>query len=168
MKENKPLAGGNLPPVFARKFSVKEVLAALIFFILLFASLPMEYDDIKARTFIYPIMWIGAGYIVFKIFPKKSLTKSSLLIALGIVGLFYILTQVTGFCAWGHHGTLYVNKKDKSIKIICRTYDCFGTAEGCRLFKERRLTQHIKWVTSLDENPVDTTKWQSVSLMSSE
>ena len=151
-----------------RKFSVKEVIATLISFLLLFLFLPLEYDNIKAKTFIYPIIWISMGYIVFKAFPKKSLTKSSLLMSLGVIGLLYIFTHVIGFCAWIKHGTLYINKRDKSIRIICRTYDCLGTAEDCQLFEERRISQHIKWVTSFDKKPIDTSKWQSVPFMSSE
>jgi hypothetical protein len=149
------------------KPSVKKVLAVLIFFLVLFIFLPLEYDKIKAKTFIYPIMWTGMGYIVFKAFRRKSNIQITLLILLGIIGLFYTITHIIGFCAWGSNGTLYINKKNKSNRIVCRTYDCLGTAEGCRLFEVRRITEHIKWVTNFDEQPIDTTKWQSVPFMSS-
>ncbi|OQP60610.1 hypothetical protein A3860_32875 [Niastella vici] len=168
MKTNEPIVGSNASPISVRKFSVKEVLVALIFFLVLFIFLPLEYDNIKAKAIIYPVMWISMGYIVFKAFPGKSLTKSSLLIILGVICLSYTFSHVIGFCGWIKHGTLYKNKRDKSIRIICRTYECFGTAEGCQLFEERRITEHIKWVTSFDEKPIDTTKWQSVPFMSSE
>ena len=168
MKKNELIAGGNASPITVRKFSLKKVLAALISFLILFLFLPLEYDNIKAKTFIYPIMWISLGYIVFKAFPGKSYTKRILLMLLGIIGLFYIFIHVIGFCGWIQYGTLYVNKRDKSIRIICRTYGCFGTAEGCRFFEQRRITEHIKWVTSFDEKPIDTTKWQSVPSVSYE
>jgi hypothetical protein len=168
MKKNEPIAGDNVSPISARKFSLKKVLAALISFLVLFIFLPLEYDNIKAKTFIYPIMWISLGYIVFKAFPGKSFTKRILLMLLGVIGLFYTFTQVIGFCAWINHGTLYINKRDKSISITCRTYDCVGTDEGCRLFELRRITEHLQWVTSFDEKPIDTTKWQSVPLTSYE
>jgi hypothetical protein len=170
MKEVPP-RGGIFLQCFSniyKKISVKKVLTALISFLILFIFLPLEYDNIQAKTFIYPIMWIGMGYIVFKAFPGKSPTKSILLMLLGIIGLFYTFTHAIGFCAWIKHGTYYINKRDKSIRIICRTYDCYGTAEGCRLFEVRRITEHIKWVTSFDEKPIDTIKWQSVPFMSSE
>jgi hypothetical protein len=151
-----------------RKFSVKEVVATFVVLLVLFISLPLEYDNIKAKTFIYPIMWIGVSYIVFRAFPENSQTRSISLIFLGIIGLFYTITHIVGFCGWSKHGTLYINKRDKSIRIICRTYDCLGTAEGCRLFEVRRITDHIKWVTSFDEKPIDTSKWQDVPFMSYE
>lgn len=168
MKKNEHITGGNASRISVRKFSVKKVLAVLISFLVLFILLPLEYDNTKAKTFIYPIMWISMGYIVFKAFPRKSHTKSILLMLLGVIGLFYTFTHVIGFCTWTNHGTLYINKRDKSIRIICRTYDCLGTAEGCRLFEVRRITEHIKWVTSFNEKATDTTKWQNVPLMSSE
>jgi hypothetical protein len=167
MKKNEPIVSGNASPISVRKFSLNKVLAALIFSLVLFIFLPLEYDNIKAKTFIYPIMWISLGYIVFKAFPGKSYTQRILLMLLGIIGLFYTFTHVIGFCGWIKHGTLYVNKRDKSIRIICRTYDCLGTAEGCRLFEQRIITEHIKWVTNFDEKPIDTT-WQSVPFMSNE
>lgn len=167
MKISEDLANGNAPR-YVRKFSVKEVSIALISLLVLLLLLPLEYDNLKAKAFIYPIIWVSAGYIVVRAFPRKSITKSSLLLSLGIIVFFQIFIQVIGFCAWAKHGTLYINKRDKSIRIICRTYDCLGTAEGCRLFEERRITQHIKWVTSFDEKPIDTTKWQDVPFMSPE
>lgn len=147
----------------------KRVFVALIVLLVLVISLPLEYDNIRAKTFIYPLMWIGAVYIVFKAFPKKLLVaRSLLLVFLGLVGFFVILPRVVGFCGWTHHGTLYVKKGDRSVRIICRTFDCFMTAEGCQRFKERRITEHIKWVTSFDEKTVDSTIWESVSSMSTD
>jgi len=57
---------------------------------------------------------------------------------------------------------MYKNKEDKSILIVCRRFDCYGTAEDCRLFKIKKLTNHLKWVTKFEEAKVDITKWDDV------
>ena len=157
MKRIRPIAGRN-----------KKIVAILISLLVLCLLLPLEYDNIKAKTFIYPILWIGVVYTIRKLFPNDSILRNSLLVLLYIVGCFYFLTQVTGFCGWAKHGTLYINKRDRSIRVTCRTYDCLGTAEGCQLFEERRLTKHLRWVTRFSKEPVDTTQWQNVPFMSAD
>jgi len=45
-----------------------------------------------------------------------------------------------------------------------KTYECLMTEGDPELFEERTIINHIKWVTPFEENPIDTTKWQRVSL----
>lgn len=152
-----------------KEYSLKNIVAVLITLLVLLLLLPLEYDNIRAKSFIYPLMWIGAVYLVFKAFPKKHyVTRNLLLIFLGLFGFFVILPRVIGFCGWTHHGTLYVKKGDKSIRLVCRSYECYMTDGPCQLFKERRITKHLKWVTSFGEESVDKTIWEEVSSMSTE
>ena len=148
---------------------MKTILTVSITFLVLLLLLPLEYDNIKAKSFIYPLMWIGAVYIVFKAFPKKQyITRSLLLVFLGLFGFFVILPRVIGFCGWIHYGTLYVKKGDRSIRLVCRSYECYMTDGPCQLFKERRITKHFKWVTSFGEGPVDKTIWEEIPSMFTE
>jgi hypothetical protein len=146
-----------------RRFSRTEIVVALLLLFLLFFFLPLEYDDIKAKTFLYPMILISIAFVVYKTFPDPSELRTFVFSIGGgaylLCALLYI-PNLIGFCASRDHGTLYVNKKDPSRRITMTGYSCFLTDEDTQLYEERTITQHIKWVTSFDEKPVDTTKWQ--------
>jgi len=55
-----------------RSFSRKQIVVALLFFFLLFFFLPLEFYDIKAKTFLYPVIWVSIAFVVYKSFPKPS------------------------------------------------------------------------------------------------
>jgi hypothetical protein len=147
------------------KFTLKEIVGWLGFFVLLFLLFHLEYDNIKANTFLYPLFWISVEYILIKKFIHKS-TLRTIVFSLGGVLYFFIalnfLVDLTGFCAWGHSNILYINKRDKSIKIDCRSYECFMTAGDCELFEVKNITTHLKLVTKFNDKPIDTTKWEKV------
>ena len=81
--------------------------------------------------------------------------------------IYYLVTFLLAFsffffCRWGSHGAIYQNKGNAYVKIICKTYDCYGTSEGCRLFKQREILAHVYWVTMFDDTKVDTAIWEEV------
>jgi len=147
------------------KFTLKEILGWVSFFILLFALLHLEYDTIKVKTFIYPLFWISIAYILIKKYRRKSTLRRIIFLLGGVLYFFIalnILADLTGFCAWGHSNVLYINKSDKSTKIACRSYECFMTSDNCELYEVKNITTHLKWVTKFNENPIDTTRWEKV------
>jgi predicted membrane channel-forming protein YqfA (hemolysin III family) len=149
-----------------RKLSVNKVLITATTIIALFFSTRLEFDGFRVKTAVCPILWIGIGILGFRYFKilrggASAIRKS--LLALGFA--FYIFgTLFYGsrffMCAEGNHGILFINKRDKSLSLECRTYDCYGTADDCQLYKVKNLTRHIKWVTKFNENQVDTSEWQ--------
>jgi hypothetical protein len=146
-----------------RRFSRTEIVVASLFFFLLFFLLPLKYDNIKAKTFLYPIIWISSAFVVYRTFPKPSELRTFIFTIGGGLCFLYALLNIPnliGFCALRDHGTLYINRKDPSRRIIMTGYSCFLTDDDIQLYQERTITEHIKWVTSFDEKPVDTTKWQ--------
>ena len=149
-----------------RKLSVNKIFITATTIIALLFLIRLEFGGFKAKTVIYPILWVGIGILGFKysklLRGRESAIRKSLL-GLGLA--FYIFgTLFFGFrffmCAENNHGISFINKQDKSLSLECRTYDCYGTADDCQLYKVRNLTKHIKWVTKFIENPVDTSKWQ--------
>jgi hypothetical protein len=169
MTKNSLPASQNSKKASIRKFSLKEVLVSILVLSLLFFLLPLEYDNIKAKTFLYPIIWTSFAFIMYKTFPVKSLMRTILFSIGAIIYVVFALSfiiNLTGFCAWINHGTLYVNKRNPSVRIISRGYGCFLTDDDGQLFEERRFTPHIKWVTDFSETPIDTTKWKAVPFMS--
>ena len=146
-----------------RRFSRTEIVVALLFFFLLFFFLPLKYDDIKAKTFLYPVIWVSIAFVMYRAFPKPSELRTFVFSIGGIAYFLCVLLyipNVVGLCASRDHGTLYVNKKDPSRRITRTGYSCLLTDEDSQWYEERSITQHIKWVTSFDEKQVDTTKWQ--------
>ena len=158
---NSILSAWRTTPV--KRYSRKEIVVASLFFFLLFFFLPLKYDNIKAKTFLYPIIWICSAFVVHRAFPKPSDLRTFVFTIGGGACFLYVLLHIPnliGFCGSRDHGTLYVNRMDPSRKITMTAYSCFLTDDDIQLYEERSITQHIKWVTSFDEKPVDTTKWQ--------
>jgi hypothetical protein len=165
MKIGTSSAQGNSYLIVRRKFKLKELLIALAYFLLLFSLLPLEYDNIRARTFVYPLIYVSAAYVLYKALFERSSEKYAIGLVGGIIAFFFIIyyfLRLIGFCAWSDFGILYVNRNDKSDKIIMRGYGCFLTDTDTQLFEEREITKHLKWVTNFDEKPINTTKWQKV------
>ena len=155
--------------VIMRKPPVNKILIIAVTILVLFFLTYLEIDDFKAKTIIYPILWIGIGLLGYKYY--NILRGSDSAIRKTILGLgfaFYVLASLSfglGFflCGEGDHGVSYTHKKKKSLSLICRRYDCYGTADRCQLYKVRNLTKHIKWVTKYtkyNEKPVDTSEWR--------
>ena len=140
----------------------KLIVVALIEGILFFLSY-IEYDNFKLSRIIYPLICISLPfvlqYLLSELYLKVSHIIISTLVYIGIISLSYLFSL---FCAWSDDLLLYKNKKNKSLLIVCRTYDCYGTDEDCHLYKVKKITKHIKWVTKFEEKKVDSTKWNHV------
>jgi hypothetical protein len=170
MKKNSRSIQGESYLIVIRRFSLKEFLLTVAYFAFLIFFLPLQYDNIKARTFLYPIIWMSAAFVVYETFFKRSQERLAILKVGRVIAFFLILYFFRGlipFCAWINHGTLYVNKKDQSITITIKTFECMMTEGDPDLFEERKITQHLKWVTDFNAKTIDTTKWQKVPFMSS-
>lgn len=166
MKKYALSTGGDSTAPLIRKFSLKQMLAALIYFTILSLLLPLQYDNMSAKTVIEPIIWTSIAFVAYKLFPRKSELRTGVFLIGGVIYLLFLFswfTNLTGFCANIDHGVLYVNKKDPSRVLTMKTYECFMTEGDPELFEERSLTDHFKWVTRFNQKPVDTVKWRSIA-----
>ena len=149
-----------------RRPSKKIIVITAIIILALLLLTKLEFGAYKAKTVIYPILWLGFGVLGVKYY--QALRGSASAIRKSIFGLglaLYLLgTLVFGFeylmCAEINYGISYIDKQDKRISLECRTFGCYGTSDNCQLYKVRHLTKSIKLVTKFDEFPVDTSKWQ--------
>lgn len=149
-----------------RKSSINRILIGVAFILALLVFTRLEFDNFKAKTISYPILWLGIGILGFKYF--KNLRGSASAIRKSLLGLglaFYLIGSLFFgiqfiMCAESKHGISFINKRDIHIRLECRTADCYLTTDPCQLYKVRQLTKHIKWVTEFNEVPVDTSKWQ--------
>ena len=147
------------------------IIALTTILFLIFLS-NLEFGSFKTKSIIYPLIWICIPIVGLNLFNRlrgsSSVIRKSLL---GLGAAFYLFgTIVFGMrlllCAEIDHGTLFKNKNNSQINLECRTYDCYGTAESCQLYKVRYLIGKIKLVTKYNQEPVDESKWQRISLSS--
>jgi len=145
---------------------LKKILFLVAGIAIVFLLLPFEYDNHRAKTLLYPLIWISIPIIIYKFISIKNRITKYILAAIG--SLIYLLFSIVfwlvilGFCAWGNEYKLYVNKHDSSVSIINRGYSCFETDDDYYCFKERKLTDHLKYVTDFDKTKVDTSEWKSI------
>lgn len=129
----------------------------------LYLMLPLEIYDHDSKQFVYPLIWLSF-FITIAIATIKA--RSYFLLAFAtlifIVSSCFFYFTFFLFCRWGNHGDVFVSKENDSVKLICKTYDCYGTDEDCRLYKKRILFEHVSWVTSYPDKNVDTTVWRGV------
>jgi len=152
-----------------KRFTIKYWLILFGLFAIGLILTPLEYDSIKFKTFIYPTIWIAMAFLGIKLYRQQNSAIASIFISIG--GIIYLLMTcwfALGFllCAWTRTLPLYSSRIDSSVTIVCRHYECYGTDSDCELFKEQRLSHHLKWVTKFNETPVDTTVWQKIPLES--
>jgi hypothetical protein len=154
-----------------KRFTVRQFFIVLTFVAILICLLPLEYDNFKLKTVIYPFVWTSIAVIILKVLPRHNSLLKVIFVIFGAI-VYLLLTGLFVFgsliCSWTDNGTFYISKSDKSVKLICRTYDCVGTVDNCKLYKEKYLTKHIKWITEFNDKPIDTTKWREVSFNSDE
>jgi hypothetical protein len=126
----------------------------------------LEIGSFKTKTAIYPLVWILIGVLGLRYYNalrgSNSAIKKSLL-GLGLT--VYILGTLflsMGFFMCGEYeaGSSYTHKTNKSLTLVCRTYECYGTTGQCQLYTIRRITPRIKWVTALTSDKIDTTIWR--------
>lgn len=137
---------------------------AIIADILLYQLLPLHIFGIAARQFVYPFIWLSFLLAGMCMLPtKKSFERNFLVVAGSLI--YGFLTLILAFvfylfCGWGSHGTFYTNRKNPSLKLVCLTYECYGTADPCQLYKQHELLPRVYWVTEFKEQPIDTTVWK--------
>jgi hypothetical protein len=169
MRKNSRSVEGESYLIVVRMFSLKEFLLTAAYFAFLIFFLPLQYDNIKARTFLYPIIWWSAAFVVYETFFKRSQERPAILKVGGVLAFCLILNFLFGllpFCGWMNYGTVYVSKKDQSTTITVKSYECLMTEGEPEYFEERKITQHLKWVTDFNAKVIDTTKWQRVPFSS--
>jgi hypothetical protein len=146
-----------------RTSAIKRVPPQVIAILLLLVLLPLELGSFKVKIFIYATLWISLPFIVSQFLPsRKSLIKD---IILAVPATAYIL--LTCFfalriimCRWSGDTTLYLNKKDKSLKVIGRRFGCYGTDDDYVVLKKRTLAKNIYWVTKFSEEEIDSSQWK--------
>ena len=148
-----------------RKPLINKIVIAASIVLAIFLLSGIEIGSFKIKAVTYPILWISIGVLGFKYFKtlrgRNSAIRKSLLglgLAFYVFGTWYFIFSFF-LCAEIDRGVSFLHKKDKSLSLVCRTFECYGTSSSCQLYKVRNLTTHIKWVTKYNENPVDTSKW---------
>jgi len=149
-----------------RKPSIKLIFITASTITVLFSLTYLEINGFKAKTVIYPILWISIGVLGYKYYTLLRGSDSAIRKSLLGLGLAFYLFGSLAFggslilCKEIDHGVSFIHIENKSLSLVCRTYDCYGTVDDCQMYKVRNLTKHIKWVTKYNEKPVDTSKWQ--------
>jgi hypothetical protein len=157
--------------MYMKKPFRKTVLLSVILIVTLFLLSKIEYDSFSLKSITYPLLWVTVGIIGFRYFknlPTRSAIRKTILsigFAIYVLASLYFTMQLF-LCAESTYGTRYINTKSNSLTLECRTYDCYGTADQCQLYKLRRLTNHIKWVTIFDDKIPDKNEWRYISLSS--
>lgn len=150
--------------IFAKKVRWKAILLCLSYFAVLIFLLPLQYDDIRASTFIFPLMWVSVIVVVYKVFYATAASKRGRL-KLGVLCFaflaVYCLAHSIPFCAWTSFGEVYENKGNSRDRIMIRGYSCFLTDTDPYLYEVRYLTSNWKWVTEF-HGKVDTTRWRRI------
>lgn len=163
MKKDRQAARRRSYTIVVRRSNWKEIVAVVIYFSTLIFLLPLKYDNTRAKTFLYPLIWVSVGFALYKALFERSREKLAIQ-KIGAVGVFliflYYFIQFIGFCGWSDQGVIYTNKKDPSLEITARAYSCMLTDDDAEFYKERKLSKHLKWATPLDEK-IDTAIWQS-------
>jgi len=142
---------------------LRNTVIAMVYFAILFLLLPLQYYNISAWPFIFPILCASVVFVLHQLL-KRAHQKDAILGIAGVATLFlaiYYFVRITHFCAWTNFGTEYVNRTDKSDTIIMKGYSCFLTDTDAQFFEVRKLTDHLSWVTSFDKVP-DATKWEKL------
>jgi hypothetical protein len=131
----------------------------------------LEVFGFKIKTAIYPMAWVAAGFFMYRIFrylrgSNSAIRRSTLGIAFPfyVFGTFFLGLQFV-MCGEGQTGTKYVSLKEDDLYLECRSYKCFQTTGSCQFTKVRTLLKGIYWVTNLDRNQVDLTKWKAIPNM---
>jgi hypothetical protein len=130
--------------------------------IFLYLLLPLKFGNLESRYIICPLVWISVGIIGKEIIPKNKSILKTILVLLGIAG--YILMTCLFifffflFCTSVNYGTVYQNKNEHSLKLVCRSYECYGTSDDCDLYEERELLPNIYWVTKFTDK-IDPKVW---------
>lgn len=129
--------------------------------ILLFFLRPLEIYGFATRNFIYPFIAINFFVIcAVLLYQERNIISLALVTLIFLVFSFVFVIFNFGLCRWGKHGDIYKNKNNVSLKLICKTFDCYGTAEDCRLYKQRELFKDVYWITKFEYENVDSTIWQ--------
>lgn len=165
---NTPYPEENSPTAF-RKFSRLEFILAALYFATLFFLRPFEYGIIKASTLITPVIWTSAGFVLYKTFFDRARDRRAIVPFAQIACVLTFISfgwAIIPFCGWQHYGTMYINKKDRSVTLRLRSYECLMTAGDGDLFEVRQITDHLTRVTEFHEKQVDTTKWEEVPFWS--
>lgn len=148
------------------KLIYKKVVIILLIDFVLYLLLPLEFGKFQSRNIIYPLIWISIAIIIEESTSQKKSSSKRISAALGFL-VYLFLSCIMAFwffmfCGWFNYGTLYENKSEHSLKLVCKSYECYGTAGDCELYKRRELLPKIFWVTKFAEVTVDSTIWKKV------
>jgi len=126
----------------------------------------IEIFDFKLKTVIYPLAWIAFGVILYRSSVKLRGTRSAIRrTVLGITFALYVfgtlfLALKFAMCGEGLTDTKYVNREDDRLFLVCRIYDCYEEVSKCQFMEVKTFVLHIRWVTKVDKDRVDLSKWK--------
>jgi hypothetical protein len=148
-----------------QKISLKRIILAILIILLLGFLIPIEIHAFKFKPIIYGTFWVAIPLFAHKFFDWRNSVFRIVLASVGGIiyastSCFFLLNMF--FCPYGEQWDTFINKKNKSIKIVTRSWSCFMTDNVYELYKERKITNDIKWVTKFTNLPIDTTEWKSV------
>jgi len=149
-----------------KKISIRSFFVYFLALMLLFFLSPLEYDNTKSKILIYPFFYVITALVLIAWYRRRNSTLENIIIPFaGIIYLFISCNFLVdhSFCGWTTNFDSYTSKTNKSLKLVCRSYECYGTDGNCQLYKEWSLTKHLKWVTKLDNESIDTTIWKAVN-----
>jgi hypothetical protein len=148
------------------KLISKKIALFLLIDFVLYLLLPLEFGKFQSRNIIYPLLWISIAIIAEQFIPQKKSTSIKIFVTLGVIGYLLISCIMAFgffmFCGWFNYGAVYKNKAEHSLKLVCKSYECYGTAGDCDLYKRRELLPKIFWVTKFTEAKVDSTIWEKI------
>jgi len=136
----------------------------LLVVFLLYLS-PLEYDNPKFQIYVYLFLYGATAIVLIKWYRRQRSTIENILIPVaGIIYLFASCNHLldNSFCRWMTYFDSYTSKSNNSVKLVCRSYECYGTDGDCKLYKQYSITTHLKWVTKFNEKAIDTTLWKPV------
>jgi hypothetical protein len=165
MKKTRRSSEGETYLIVLRRFSLIELVAVAAYFIMLVVFSHLQYYNFRARTIVYPLIWLSVAFVIYKTLFERSRERRGILQLGAIIGFFvllYALIPLTGFCRYIDYGTSFVNEKDSTITIRSRGYSCFMTDADVDYVLERKLTAHLTWISDLNIQHLDPASWQKI------
>lgn len=143
--------------------TAKRILLLLSGVIFIFLLRHVEVDSLALKSIIDRMLWLSIPGFLYKFIDgKTSVYRDMLMIA--VFGIYILITCFLGLgviiCSSRNVNIEYVSKCNKSVVILRRGFVCLGTEYDYSLVKQRKLSDHLTWITDFNESPVDTALWQ--------
>ena len=132
---------------------------------------PLVIGDFWLSSVTYPLLWIYLPMVIYTILPTKKSQLKRILITIFFISYISIciipLLRIV-MCGYGQSSYEYVSKTNPSIKLVGRTFGCYGTTEDLVLYKVYSISKYIKiethYLTFTDHKNIiiDSSKWKKI------